>query len=155
MPLTPAMANLTTNIIPTISRLATTTSLTPLPTTMADEMTRILTGSCLMTIGINYTILPLTTFSYATKFNPDRILTENEDNNAPNFLYNSKGNIYDHIDYQWIPYNNDDDPPRWWSLPWTLSLPSCAQWRWWRMEVIIIWICSSRSVTACDTPVLA
>ena len=66
MPLTPPMADPITTTIPTIDSLATRTSLTPLPTTTADAMTAILTGSFMITTEMNYTMPPLTTSSYAT-----------------------------------------------------------------------------------------
>ena len=46
------------------------------------------------------------------KFNPYQILNGNEDNYAPNVLYNSDNNNYDHTTYQVITNKKDDDPPQ-------------------------------------------
>ena len=104
------MADPTSTMIPTITCLATTTSLTPLPTATADATTEITTGSFLITIEMNYTMPPLTTSPYAKK-NPEQILTSNEDNDAHNVLYPSIDGNYNHATYQGMPENKDDDHP--------------------------------------------
>ena len=130
MNLTPPMADPATTTIPTAAILVATASLTPLPTTTQDATTTIPTGSCLMTTEMSSTISPLTTSSYAKQiltisWLAMKIITH------PTSSTNINDNNYDHVTYQVMPENKDDDPPRQFSLLWTLSLPTCAQWKWW------------------------